>query len=258
MALFNTNLAKASKLVGTVTGGLLEILGAFGFMIHWDRLISNPERLPLITTYDGMVTTSTRSGAGLIEKGITGPDFDDALDNIHSAGINTVVCLPAGTYLQMTWIRHGAVYTIMDPWSTSDYCAVWLQSIIKNLALGDTIGQAYEKGIRACGPEYLVEGGDWWDSLENVCFYGDPDLRVYVPETQEWDNEVKNKWDKPESLSYQEDLNLNGHTPYGATEYPHEKEPVQKIPLTYIIIALIAIILIIAVIVVATKRKKKK
>ena len=256
VALFNTNLAKASKLVGTVTGGLLEILGAFGFMIHWDRLISNPERLPLITTYDGMVTTSTRSGAGLIEKGITGPDFDDALDNIHSAGINTVVCLPAGTYLQMTWIRHGAVYTIMDPWSTSDYCAVWLQSIIKNLALGDTIGQAYEKGIRACGPEYLVEGGDWWDSLENVCFYGDPDLRVYVPETQEWDNEVKNKWDKPESLSYQEDLNLNGHTPYGATEYPHEKEPSAKISVWLVIILIIILIIILLGVII--KRKKRK
>ncbi|RLF51365.1 MAG: hypothetical protein DRN24_05110, partial [Thermoplasmata archaeon] len=183
VALFNPHLAGISRVINKLSGGYFEILGAFGFMIHWDRLFYNPDKLPLVTTYDGMVTTSTISGSGLTERSVTGPEFDDALKNLHSAGINTVVCFPAGTYLQMTWVRHGASYIIMDPWSTSDYCAVWLQSIIKNLALGDTIGQAYEKGIRACGPEYLTNQW-WWDTLENVCFYGDPDLRVFVPGTE--------------------------------------------------------------------------
>jgi hypothetical protein len=256
VALFNPNLAKASKLVGTVTGGLLEILGAFGFMIHWDRLIDNPDRLPIITTYDGMVTTSTRSGAGLIEKGITGLDFDDALENLHSAGINTVVCLPAGTYLQMTWIRHGAVYTIMDPWSTSDYCAVWLQSIIKHLAMGDTIGQAYEKGIRACGPEYLVDHW-WWDAWENVCFYGDPDLRVYVP-NDEWDeSEVpKNKWDKPRALGFDKDLDIQGHMPFGADSYPNEKQAKANVSQTIILLIVGLIILLVLALFLMGKKKK--
>jgi hypothetical protein len=154
VALYNPSLAGINRIINKVLG--LEILGAFHYKIHWSRFFNNLGKLPIVTTYDGMVTTSTQSGAQIIEDPIDGYEFDDALDNLYSCGINTVVCLPAGTYLQMAWIRHGSVYQIMDPWSTSDYCAVWLQSIIKNLAKGDTIGQAYEKGVRASGPEYLV------------------------------------------------------------------------------------------------------
>ena len=171
-----------------------------------------------------MITTSKiPSGAPVVAKPYSGYEFDEALDNLHSCGIQTVVCLPAGTYLQMTWIRHGTTYTVMDPWGTSDYCAVWLQSIVKNLALGDTIGEAYEKGIRACAPELLVDHW-WWDTWENVCFFGDPDVRVYVPGT-DFSNE--NHWSKDETrpLRYDDELNVNGHMPFGATSYPHEREP---------------------------------
>ncbi|MCK5031283.1 MAG: hypothetical protein KAR64_07440, partial [Thermoplasmatales archaeon] len=253
-ALYNPSLSNVNRVIEKATGGMLEILGAFGFKIHWDRLFNNPDKLPLITTYDGMITTSTRSGSGLIEKTVNGILFDDELKNLHSCGINTVVCLPAGTYLQMTWIRHGATYTIMDPWGTSDYCAVWLQSIIKNLALGDTIGQAYEKGVRAVGPEYLVDQW-WWDMWENVCFYGDPDLRVFVPGTEYSD---ANHWtqDETQPLMYDEELNLNGHMPYSATSYPHAKQPKTFLDhyLWLIIILIVIAIIVLAMIVLGRKK----
>jgi len=253
VSLFNPNLAGVSRIVNKLSGGLLDVLGAFGFMIHWDRLLNNPDHLPILTTYDGMITTSATSGSGLIERSVTGPEFDDALKNLHSAGVNTVVCLPAGTYLQMTWIRHGATYTIMDPWSTSDYCAVWLQSIIKDLALGDTIGQAYEKGIRACGPEYLVNHW-WWDTLENVCFYGDPNLRIFVPSTVYSDS---NYWEQKETLPlvYDEKLDINGHTPFGAADYPHEKQPQSSI-LIWMIVGIVVILLVVIAVVVIIRGKK--
>ncbi|RLF32465.1 MAG: hypothetical protein DRM98_03800, partial [Thermoplasmata archaeon] len=254
VSLFNPNLAGISRVVKKTTG-VLDVLGAFGFMIHWDRILHNPDKLPLITTYDGMITTSAVSGSGLIERSVTGPEFDDSLKNLHSAGINTVVCFPAGTYLQMTWVRHGATYVIMDPWSTSDYCAVWLQSIIKNLALGDTIGQAYEKGIRACGPEYLINHW-WWDTLENVCFYGDPDLRVFVPSTEFSD---KNHWEQKDTLplTYDPSLNINGHTPFGATSYPHEQKPQNMIQKYLWLITILVTIIILVIILFFIGRKKK-
>ena len=255
-ALYNPSLSNINRVIEKTTGGMLEILGAFGFKIHWDRLFNNPNKLPLITTYDGMITTSTRSGSGIIEKSVNGILFDDELDNLHSCGINTVVCLPAGTYLQMSWIRHGASYTIMDPWGTSDYCAVWLQSIIKNLALGDTIGQAYEKGVRSVGPEYLVDHW-WWDMWENVCYYGDPDLRVFVPGTEYSD---ANHWTPKETqpLMYDEEININGHMPFGAAGYPHEKQPESFLEKYFWYIVIIVIVILIILALAGLSRRKNK
>jgi len=255
VAVLNPDLAKINKIFTKLNGGMLDLLGAFGARVHWDRLFSNPDKLPIITTYDGMVTISPRSGSLVALTEVNGYEFDDAIDNLHSVGINTVVCLPAGTYLQMTWIRHGSVYTIMDPWSTSDYCAVWLQSIIKNLALGDTIGQAYEKGIGACGSELLTNSW-WWDVWENVCFYGDPNLRVFVPGTEYSDD---NYWEQEDTtpLRYDAELAVDGHMPFGATNYPHAKEPVSFWH-QYMLWIIVAIILIAMVVVAVISLQKKK
>ena len=230
-------------------------------MIYRDRL-SRPlkslaEGLPLINIYqgDGKVTHSPSSGAALTQKHYVGIDFDNALDNLHSCGINTISCLPANTYLHLTWMRHGATYQIIDPWTTTDWSASWQQLILKRFALGDTLGEAYERGMRACGPELLV-GQWWWDIWENVCLFGDPNLRVYVPSTEFSD---VNKWEKPRSLTYDKELNLNGHTPFGATSYPHEKESKKFLEqYQWFIIVLIIIILLVLITVALAKRKRSK
>ncbi|MBN2065261.1 MAG: hypothetical protein JW771_00440, partial [Candidatus Thermoplasmatota archaeon] len=254
VGVLNPNLGGISTFLKNVLG--MDILGAFGVRFHRDRLFSRTPDNPLFTTYDGMVTISPTSGSGTTQKMYNGYEIDDALDNLYSCGINTVACLPAGTYLHTTYVRHGSVYQIIDPWSTSDYCAVWLQSIIKNLALGDTIGQAYEKGIRACGPELLIDHW-WWDVWENVCFYGDPDLRVFVPGTQYSDN---NHWTKEETLPvrYDSELAIAGHMPYGSTSHPHEKEPSSILGnyMLWIIVAIIVLAMIIVAIVSTSRRKK--
>ena len=254
VALYNPSLAGINRIINKVLG--LEILGAFHYKIHWSRLFNNPGKLPIVTTYDGMVTTSTQSGAQIIEDPVGGYEFDDALDNLHSCGINTVVCLPAGTYLQMAWIRHGSVYQIMDPWSTSDYCAVWLQSIIKNLAKGDTIGQAYEKGVRASGPEYLVNHW-WWDTAENVCFYGDPDLRVFVPGTEYSDANYW-EWKDVEPLGYDKDVSIDGHMPYGATDYPHEKTTDIWQQYSLIIMSAVIVVVLVGIVLFSSRRKRRR
>jgi len=220
-----------------------------GIIIYRDRILrplkSISQGLPLINFYDGdgKVTVSPRSGSWLTQTHYNGIDFDDNLENLHSMGVNTISCLPAATYLHLTWMRHGASYQIIDPWTTTDWAASWTQLIIKRYALGDTLGEAYEKGMRACGPQLLV-GQWWWDIWENVCLFGDPNLRVYVPGTEFSDD---NNWDRPELLSFDESINLNGHMPFGATNYPHKKELVTKTPYI-LIIGIIVIILILIVI----------
>ena len=98
----------------------------------------------------------------------------------------------------------------------------------------------------------------WWDVLQNVCLFGDPDLRVFVPGTK-FSNE--NYWREvdTESLTYDEEISINGHMPYGATSYPHEKEPKKFLEqYQWFIIVLIIIILLILVAAVSVKRKRPK
>jgi hypothetical protein len=237
-----------------------DLWGHLGVNIYRDRILrplkSLSQGLPLINLYkgDGKVTISPRSGSMLTQIEFTGIEFDDALENLHSMGINTISCLPATTYLHLTWMRHGTTYQIIDPWTTTDWAASWTQLIIKRFALGDTLGEAYEKGMRACGPQLLV-GQWWWDIWENVCLFGDPNLRVFVPSTDYSDN---NNWEKPDLLSYEETLNINGHMPFGATSYPNVKKPKTETPFILIILVLILILLIIAIGLAASSRKKRK
>ena len=240
----------------------IDFWGAWGIMIYQERL-KNPletirEGLPFIRLYegDGKVTISPISGHQTMTWYV-GVEWDDALENLHSCGINTISCLPANTYLHLTWMRHGTSYQIIDPWTTTDWAGAWQQLVLKRVAMGDTIGQAYERGMRACGPEFPV-GQWWWDVWENVCFFGDPDLRVFVPSTEYSDN---NYWTEEEvqPIKYDEELNLAGHMPYGATSYPHEKEPDAEIPLwAIILIAVILVLIVVAGAVRSDKKNKKK
>ncbi|HIH98440.1 MAG TPA: hypothetical protein HA346_05505, partial [Thermoplasmata archaeon] len=119
---------------------------------------------------------------------VSGKDFDRRLDNIHSTGVVAGSCLIANTYMHLTMIRHGSSFQIIDPWTTSWYCAHAFNMISRSLALGEDIGSAYERAIGEVGISYLT-GGWWWDICENIVYFGDPGLRIYVPEYS---------WEKPE------------------------------------------------------------
>ncbi len=175
--------------------------------------------------YDGVVITSfwTRFGTSWYN----GTAVDDALGNIHSAGISSVACLPAGKYLQITLMRHGSVFQIMDPWATSWYSDVWQNAVPRDIALGKTIGETYSEGIKKVGILYISEPPQWWwDLTENVCLYGDPDLRIWTPSTEFSTN---NHWEEQdvEPLNYisTEPFSIDGHMPFGADVYSHARTP---------------------------------
>jgi hypothetical protein len=166
----------------------------------------------------------------------------------------TNICLTSNTYIHLMMIRHGSVCQIQDPWVTSWYSDVWLQSIPRDIALGCTVGEAYTRGISKVASLYVSEGSPswWWDQLENVVYFGDPDLRLFVPGTEFGDT---NNWGKPNSLRYDKDLSINGHTPFGTTSYPHEivEEP---IPLSYLLLIMGIVIYLIIMAAILSKRRK--
>ena len=205
--------------------------------------------------YDGMVNTVMFSGKGA--RTYWGYDIEEALGNIHSCGYITANCLSANTYYHLTLMRHGSPYQIIDPWSTSWYSSAWIQSIPRDLALGHTIGEAYVNGIQHIGILYISDPPQWWwDIAENVCFYGDPDLRVFVPGT---DYSNDNYWEEDDvkSLRYDGETNIDGHMPFGATEYPNKKEPIFMMEIIFLIMLLI-VICILLIYVISRKNKAKK
>jgi len=149
-------------------------------------------------------------------------------------------------------------YQIIDPWTTSDWSGVWNQMLIKRFAMGDTLGQAYELGIRACGPEPIV-GQWWWDTTENVELFGDPSLRVFVPGTNYSSN---NHWEKEETtpLAYDAAASINGHMPFGVTNYPKEKKPLTlwQQYLWLVLVVLIVIVIVVAITVYLLQKGKNK
>jgi hypothetical protein len=236
--------------------------GANGIMIYRDRwlhpLQTLKQGLPLVNIYqgDGKVTSSPYSEELVTTRPWYAIDFDNALQNLHSCGLNTISCLPAYTYLHMTWMRHGMSYQIIDPWTTTDWAGIWNQILIKRFAMGDTVGQAYELGMRACGPEFLV-GQWWWDKWENVELFGDPSLRVFVPGI---DYSSNNHWEKQETtpLLYNAQVSIDGHMPFGVTNYPKEKTPTTFWQQYLWMIALLLVIAISVIIAVVYILKKKK
>ena len=207
---------------------------------------------------DGVVIDPSFAGENVLVE-YNGLDFDDNLKNLHSMGLNAVSCLVANTYFHQAMIRHGTSYQILDPWSTSWYSGIWLHSIPRQLALGYTIGEAYEQGMAEVGIQYLVDQW-WWDLNENVLFYGDPDLRVWTPNNPEWDIDSNNYWtqDDVRSLSYDEDLSISGHMPFGATGYPHEKEPKSILEKNFLLVVIVFIIILILIALAVGRKKTKK
>jgi cytochrome oxidase assembly protein ShyY1 len=71
---------------------------------------------------------------------------------------------------------------------------------------------------------------------------------MYTPGTEHSD---ANNWEKPQTLRYDADLEINGHVPFGSTAYPHKIEPrsfLEKIIVWIIIAFAIVVIIIVAVV----------
>jgi len=209
--------------------------------------------------YDGVIITVLLGRFGT--SWYNGTQVDDALGNIHSAGISSVACLPAGKYLQLTLMRHGSPFQIMDPWATSWYSDVWQNEVPRGIALGKTIGEIYAEGILKVGIQYVSddEPNWWWDLAENVCLYGDPNLRVWVPGTT---YSSKNNWDTEDIQSLRYDpskgLSLDGHTPFGATDHPNERQPSTLISQYGIVILAVVLIVVLLIAAIIINRPKNK
>jgi hypothetical protein len=80
--------------------------------------------------------------------------------------------------------------------------------------------------------------------MESVVYFGDPDLRMYVPNTTYGDG---NNWEKEDkmSLRYGAELSVDGHMPFGTVGFPHEKEPVTLLQqYLWVILSLVLIIIL--------------
>lgn len=204
--------------------------------------------------YDGVICTVflTRFFTGWFN----GSEIESELKNLHSCGISSVACLPAGKYLHISLVRHGSVFQIMDPWATSWYSDIWQNMIPRGIAIGETIGETFTKGLSKVGILYITDPPQWWwDLWENVELFGDPDLRIWCPSTEYSD---LNHWKREDvrSLGYDADLSLDGHMPFGATSYPYEKKP--TFLESYLIIIVLLVILAIIIIAAVVSRRRKK
>ncbi|RLF28727.1 MAG: hypothetical protein DRN05_03365, partial [Thermoplasmata archaeon] len=206
--------------------------------------------------YDGVIITVLLGRFGT--SWYNGIQIDDALDNIHSVGVSSVACLPAGKYLHLTLVRHGSVFQIMDPWPTSWYSSVWQDEFPRGIALGQTIGEIYKEGVSKVGILYVndPEPQWWWDIMENVVLFGDPNLRIWSPSTK---YSSKNHWTvedvQPLRYDVYTDFNISGHTPFGAKQHPHEK--IQSIWEQYLWIIIIIVIIIAALVASVLIRRRR-
>jgi hypothetical protein len=160
-----------------------------------------------IFPHDGVIIAILQQEWQTVAK--NGYDFDNAMENLHSMGFSAGSCLIANTFLHISMVRHGSAFQVIDPWLTSWYCGFAIQTFVRDIALGYSVGEAYERGIKHVGIQYLTDQW-WWDIFENVVYYGDPDLRVYSP---------KFAWEEPEPLLA--GITIDGHSPFGARGHPH-------------------------------------
>jgi hypothetical protein len=221
-----------------------------------DKIRIIPFRFQDDNLYDGLTGTISYSKYPLASKNSL--QIEESLDNLHSVGFITSICQTSNTYLHLMIIRHGSVFQVQDPWPTSWYGAIWRQSIPRDIIMGYTAGEAYAKGISHVGTLYITDPPQWWwDTAENVVYFGDPDLRPFVPDTKYSD---KNYWTKEDtkSLRYDEEISIDGHMPFGATSYPNEREqlPFWQEYLVLTISLIVIIILVIALLVLNRKKKK--
>lgn len=192
-------------------------------------------------------------------------EVDDKLENLHSMAFYANSCLIGCNYLQIAFMRHGSTVQQLDPWGTSYWGGVAFQEIPRDFAIGKTVGEAYAEGRCKIGIKYVFEPDEervwWWDNAQNLVLFSDPDLRVWVPST-EYDAEAKNHWErdevKPLTINSKEELNVDGHTPFGAISHPNQKEPKPFLPIWLIILIVIIVILIIIVTTTGNRKKSKK
>ncbi len=237
-----------------VKTGLDLVLAKKPFREFLNKLIPLIDPFEVDNLYDGVIMTDYFSQYGA--KACNGLKIDNALGNMHSCGFITSACEASNTYLHTSLIRHGSSFQIMDPWATSFYASVWVQSIPRDIVTGDTIGEAFVKGISKVGILYITDPPQWWwDKLENVCFFGDPDLRPFVPENK---HSLKNNWNlkQVQSLCYDSELNINGHMPFGATSYPHKIDMDSKLDTQSVIIGIMVLVSILIIVVVMIKGRK--
>ncbi|PKK85554.1 MAG: hypothetical protein CVT48_04905 [Thermoplasmata archaeon HGW-Thermoplasmata-1] len=197
-----------------------------------DVVPSNPA-----TGYDGVVITVVSQFSQTTTK--SGYDFDTALDNAYSAGFMGGSCLISNTLLHLSLVRHGFVFQVIDPWVTSWYSAFAFEMIPRYMAMGDTIGEAYEKSILHVGIGYMADSW-WWDISENVEFFGDPDLKVYSPNFG---------WDEPEVVSLEYLSSVSGRKALADESGAKDKTP------GFEAVTMIAGALVVAVIAAMRRRK---
>ena len=205
---------------------------------------------------DGMIGAHTISGLTATIEDWTGYNWDKSLENVHSCGWLNGACLPAYKLFHLTMVRHGSSFQIIDPWSTSWYM-YWMETIPKDLTLGYSIGEAYTRGISHVGILYGTDPPQWWwDSEQNLVYFGDPDLRPLVPGTNYSD---ANYWapDDVEPLRYDTETSIDGHMPFGATDYPNEREPKTLIQ-EYMLVIVVIIAILILLVAMAVMSKKKR
>jgi len=213
--------------------------------------------------YDGQVGPYSITGmVGKTHYSHPSTEVDDLLENLHSMSFHAGSCLIGCNYLQILMQRHGSVSQEMDPWATSYWGSYTYQMIPREFALGKTIGESYSHGITEIGPQYVFDDDDpvvwWWDSTENVVLFADPDLRIWVPST-DYDKQERNNWEEDDvrPMTYDEELDINGHMPFGATSYPNKLKPASILE-KYLPLILIIIVIILILIAVALSRNKKK
>jgi hypothetical protein len=204
--------------------------------------------------YDGIVSTSNYATWQL--KSFNAIEIEESLENLHSVAFLTNMCQTSNTYLHLMLVRHGSVCQVQNPWPTLWYSDVWFQSIPKDIALGYTAGEAYTRGISQFGSSYLSDTPSWsGDELENVVYFGDPDLRLFTPGTKFSDT---NHWEEPDSLRYDKDLSINGHTPFGAKYYPHKTTRI-SILMKYLPLLIIGIVIYLIIMMgIFLKRRREK
>ena len=209
--------------------------------------------------YDGVTGSLSYSKYPLVNKNAT--EIEENLKNLHSAGFITGICQTSNTYFHLMMIRHGSVFQVQDPWPTSWYGAVWRQSIPRDIILGYTVGEAYSRGLAHVGSLYLGGGEDgpqwWWDDAENVVYFGDPDLRMYVP-SQEYATIEGNNWDKDDvkPIKRSEMVEINGHTPFGATSHTKAQKEMNFFEKNMFILVILTIIILLLIALALMGRKK--
>jgi len=141
--------------------------------------------------------------------GVRGLGLDADLGNVHSMGLVAGSCSISNTFLQLSLVRHGCIFQIIDPWLTSWYVQLGSEMFYRDVAYGGvTTGEAYDAALSKVGPKYVTQDW-WWDHWENIVYFGDPDLRVYTPNDP-----------FPRPMVITSERVVEGHAVMSASEHP--------------------------------------